>query len=180
MIEYIKLLRSSPHYNPSILPKPSSLATLNNLEKDFVRQVFKKGKLMFNSGEVTVNCLFDSGALHCSYVHKKFVDNNREIFEDYIHPCRTQVRMGDSETVQQICEVLLVEIKFEKEVTLLSLFIFNTNIDVIVGFPDIVRYFKKMFIEIIDRATVNEDLAINTLVCDENNSMLEDDNFVNS
>jgi hypothetical protein len=54
--------------------------------------------------------LFDSGALHASYVRKSYVDDHREALSPYLSACNSQTRLADSSTVVSICEQLSVPV----------------------------------------------------------------------
>ena len=56
--------------------------------------------------------LFDSGALHASYVSKCFVDKHRVGLTPYLSPVDIETRLADSKTTLKITEVLSVPLQF--------------------------------------------------------------------
>ena len=56
--------------------------------------------------------LFDSGALHASYVSKDLVDKHRELFDEFIVPVNVATRLADSMTTLNIT---VVDSKFVRQ-----------------------------------------------------------------
>jgi len=65
-------------------------------------------------GEFSVNeviermftVLFDTGALHRSYINKDIVDKHRKEWESRIRPFEAQVRLADQKTVVETTDII--------------------------------------------------------------------------
>ena len=110
-------------------------------------------------GEFSVNevfermftVLFDTGALHRSYINKDIVDKHRKEWESKIRPFEAQVRLADQKTVVKTTEIIRgvlsfvsdegKEYKGEVDAIVWSM----QGLDFILGLPDIVRNFITLF-----------------------------------
>lgn len=63
-----------------------------------------------NDSDPSGLALFDSGALHASYVRKSYVDDHREALTPYLSACNSQTRLADSSTLVSISEQLSVPV----------------------------------------------------------------------
>ena len=162
--QYMKLIKSHPFFVSEIMQRPSS--SLNFIDSSLcasiggkrVPKIMAQGKLICESaGTIDVKVLFDSGALHSSYMSKKFVNENRVQLKKFIYPVDSSVRLGDSHTTCMIEEVVIILILFDDAQALVSFYVFDTEIPVILGLPDIARHFIEIFFAIM--SSVREELV---------------------
>jgi hypothetical protein len=102
--------------------------------------------------------MFDSGALHGSYIASSYVAEHRDELEPLIRRCNILVTLADDETVHRIEEVVRLNVQFvdsdgkphEGEV---DFCVFDmTGNDVIVGLPHIAGCFPEFFKGLVDNA----------------------------
>ena len=121
------------------------------------------GTLVVDSNVVRVSMiLFDSGALHRSYINKGLVDSNRETWGNKITKARSAVRLADQKTIKESSE----ELEASLTVTLddgisqradLNLVVWDMpGLDLIIGLPDITKFFKDKFVEMLGVTTEME------------------------
>ena len=76
----------------------------------------RKGVLLLADSRVYLSkVLFDSGALHASYIDPKIVARYRNELRSKITPIRGNVTLGDSRTVHQVNEAVEVNLEFRYE-----------------------------------------------------------------
>jgi len=106
-------------------------------------------------------CLFDTGALHNSYIDKALVETMRETLEPCIHQFRVQQRviLADNKTTLSVNEYLLVKcaymlnnMKHVVDLRLTILPMSNGN-DIIIGLPEIANKFADLFIDMVRQLT---------------------------
>ena len=99
--------------------------------------------------------LFDTGALHRSYINKDIVDKHRKEWESKIRPFEAQVRLADQKTVVRTTEIIRGVLsfmsddgkEFKGEVDAI---VWNMKgLDFILGLPDIVRNFITLFFNML-------------------------------
>ena len=105
-------------------------------------------------------CLFDTGALHNSYIDSGIVDDLREILLPCIHQFRTthNVILADNKSMLPVNEYLLINCSYElnKITYVVSLRLTippmnkkgNGN-DIIIGLPEIANQFSNLFVSMI-------------------------------
>ena len=110
-------------------------------------------------GEFSVNeviermftVLFDTGALHRSYINKDIVDKHRKEWESRIRPFEAQVRLADQKTVVKTTEIIRGVLSFVSDDGKdfkgeVDAIVWNMQgLDFILGLPDIVRNFITLF-----------------------------------
>ena len=110
-------------------------------------------------GEFSVNevfermftVLFDTGALHRSYINKDIVDKHRKEWESKIRPFEAQVRLADQKTVVKTTEIVRGVLSFMSDEGKefkgeVDAIVWNMKgLDFILGLPDIVRNFITLF-----------------------------------
>jgi hypothetical protein len=113
--------------------------------------------------------MFDSGALHGSYIAKSFVDEHRDDFDAMIRPCNIRVTLADDETVHRIQEIVRLVVQFEdstgkthKGSVDFCVFDMKGN-DVIIGLPDIAASFPDFFKSLVDNAVSMVMQRLNTI-----------------
>ena len=102
-------------------------------------------------------CLFDTGALHNSYIDSGIVDELREILLPCIHQFRSvhRVILADNKSVLPVNEYLLVKCSYELNhmtyvVDLrLTILPMNNGNDIIIGLPEIANQFSNLFVSMV-------------------------------
>ena len=114
------------------------------------------GTLSVNNNQVNLgNVLFDTGALHRSYINSELVDFNREEWSVNIKPSHSKIRLGDQKTIVESKEEVHGIINFTRsngELISAPITLVSHNMpgmDVIVGLPDITKSFLPLVIEMI-------------------------------
>ena len=80
-------------------------------EAVITRGVFKSGVIVLPEKDLFVaRVLFDSGALHASYVSKRFIDKFRHMF--YIEPIPGTIMLADNITSIPVEGVVAVKVRF--------------------------------------------------------------------
>ena len=127
--------------------------------KDKVKSI-TEGSLVVDSNVVSLSMiLFDSGALHRSYINQGLVDSNREHWRNKISKARSAVRLADQRTVKESSEELEAEVTViledgEKKTANLNLVVWDMpGLDLIIGLPDITKFFKERFVEMLGLTT---------------------------
>ena len=77
----------------------------------------KNGELKLPTGDsLTLDkILFDSGALHSSYISKELVDQNRNELTPFLVPSPGLGRLGDNKTMANVKESLVIPVAFYHE-----------------------------------------------------------------
>jgi hypothetical protein len=86
-----------------------TVASLSALHRSAVRQGFfhiPGGRL------IPAECLFDSNALHCSYISKSFLESIRDSVCDCIFPAEGNVFMADGVSQAMVTEKLRLVVFF--------------------------------------------------------------------
>jgi hypothetical protein len=181
---YTKALDSSKYKSQvSILPRPSSNlhhvnhirsvclldTTLDNVIENtylasfpggsLVKSVIKTGTIAGVSTTLDVkSILFDTGALHASYISGAYLKSHRDQLTPTISPFNAMARLADGKTIVSITEICHIElsipdsygVRHSKVVPLLVLPSCNT--DIIIGLPQIIGSFGQLFVNMIDTA----------------------------
>ena len=95
--------------------------------------------------------LCDSGALHGSYLNKRFLDKIRhQLAPSQIRKVSSDVRLGDNKTIVSINEIVILDLIITlegsniKEYNVKEIFsVIETGPDIIFGLPTIVKYISK-------------------------------------
>jgi len=102
--------------------------------------------------------LFDSGALHSSYVSKDLVDSRRTEWGSKITKATGLVRLGDNVTTQQVTERITLNVSFidrhgTEHSARVCFWVFNMpGLDAIIGLPDILKHFLEFFVDKLEAA----------------------------
>jgi len=102
--------------------------------------------------------LWDSGALHASYISQQWLDRHREALGDKIREEETVVRLGDNKTRINLKEKVTLEIEASSPINActrhtakLDFCVMNMpGMDAIIGLPDILDHFLDIFIDILE------------------------------
>ena len=125
-----------------------------SVESQLLKAVKHSGCVDVGNGDIlSLSCLLDSGALHASYIRKKFVEDNYDTLHKYVRPCKSQVTLADKNTIIDIEETLKIPVTLKSA----SGHIYNIDIDfmvmeslgeeAIIGLPSLVGPLLPLFIE---------------------------------
>ena len=121
-------------------------------------RVHRQGEIRLIDGSVIPlqKVLFDSGALHASYISSKLVEEHREELRGNLFPCFGDVMLGDRKTVKTVEEELRIPVAFRDNAGVehiaepMRLCVWDMpGLDMIVGLPHILNNFMQLFIEMI-------------------------------
>jgi hypothetical protein len=126
-------------------------------EASVIGTVYKSGTIVLPDKLLSVDkVLFDSGALHGSYMSRSFYQANFPYFAPYTESVELKAILADNKTQIVIDKVLKIPIEFEdmgqnihKAEIIFSVFDTTKN-NLIIGLPDILSCFGPLFIEMID------------------------------
>jgi hypothetical protein len=149
--------------------------------KDIARMIFTDGVIYGSKGEecfVFVNrILFDTGALHHSYINKDIVERNFKGCCDKRRPVSVSVKLGDNDTCIRVTEAVTVKLSLvdsklrvhEKE---LDCYVWSMpGTGMIIGLPDILFQFTEFFQDMISFGQKSLDGTMHSLsVMDEINT----------
>ena len=128
-----------------------------------------QGTLIVNNKQINlVNVLFDTGALHRSYINSELLDFNRDDWSVNIKPSHSKIRLGDQRTIVESKEEVHGIINFMKsdgEIISSPIILVSHSMpgmDVIVGLPDITKSFVPLVMEMI-QPTDNINLILSEL-----------------
>jgi len=115
--------------------------------------------------------LWDSGALHSSYISQQWVDRHREALTDRVRNEETVVRLGDSKTKIILKEKVTLEVEavspvsssVRKRARIDFCVMSMSGMDGIIGLPDILDHFLDIFIEILESGRYNRGDAADSL-----------------
>ena len=135
-----------------------------------VKHVLKKGLIDTLVDAITVpKVLFDTGALHASYIDKAFVDMHRDKLQHALSNCRAVARLADGTTtvsVDEVCKttITVIDSKGQKHTATIPLLVLpSSTTDVIVGLPHILAAFGDLFRDMIDVAITEAEGIATTL-----------------
>ena len=124
-----------------------------------------EGVIRVNGNEVKLNTvLFDTGALHRSYISEDLVNSHRKDWGSKLVSAKTVVRLADQKTTKESKEELEADVEVmsgdgSKQQAKLNMVVWNMpGLDLIVGLPDITRHFKDVFISML--ASVSEETEL--------------------
>ena len=130
-------------------------------EAGLVSLMHRSGFLILKNGQrVPIKAMFDSGALHSSYIDPLIVQKHRALLEPDIIRIQGCVTLGDSKTSHQVNEAVEVVLEFkdndgEIHRGRLKMDVFASGTDAIVGLPDISRVFGAFFLSMVRTAIEN-------------------------
>ena len=111
--------------------------------------------------------LWDSGALHSSYISQQWLDRHREILGERIRNVDTIVRLGDSKTCINLNEKVALEVEATSPVSSSSRKIAKVDfcvmsmpgMDAIIGLPDILNIYLDIFVDILESGRYQKGTA---------------------
>jgi len=133
-------------------------------EASVIPAVYKQASLdLPNDSPITVpTVLFDTGALHASYISLSFYDKHKEKLHLFLKPHKGCARLADGTTFVNTNHIMTVPISFtgaheKKHSALVTFTVFpNTGAnDIILGLPAILSHFSELHKEMIDDAVAN-------------------------
>ena len=129
-----------------------------SVESTMLKAVMHKAIFKHANGDIIINCLLDSGALHASYVRKSFVEENIDKFEGYISPYNGKAILADKLTTVEISQTLRIPLVL----TSLSGHIYHIDVrflimeslgeTAIIGLPTLVCSLLALFVESLRNA----------------------------
>jgi hypothetical protein len=156
--------------------KEESVEDIFNLEMSLakishIKNVHRDGILKIANDEVMItNILFDSGALHSSYISKSFINKNRHILKDNIKKNDGFVKLGDNKTVVKVDETIQLPVSFidnnlKEHIAEVNFVVWEMNdMNMIIGLPDILNHYLDVFIEMLkSKEDSEEDTRFNNL-----------------
>ena len=153
--------------------------------------VNKPGVVKLDNGEIihleANEVLFDSGALHASYISEEFLLENLDILENYVKMHNSCTIMADKSKVQ-IKRKVSLNIEFVDSTDTIHvlesdfLVMPKLSYKIIVGLPDIVKKIGSLYKDMLDGAMVSELNMVQDLMepwtsTDPNNEAIEEINF---
>ena len=114
------------------------------------------GVLVVGSNKVKLDkVLFDTGALHRSYISKELVDYYRTSWESHIVLAESIIRLADQKTVlgskEELMAKVIIKGEDDKQYTADIDFVVWSmpGMDMIIGLPDITNHFKEKLIQML-------------------------------
>ena len=127
-----------------------------SFDKPIRPRSIRSGVFRANNFEIQVNTvLFDTGALHRSYINKALVDKNRITWNNNIVQRKSNIRLGDQKTIVTSDEEIqgivgFTNIQGDIVESNISLVVHNMpGMDIIIGLPDINSSFLNILTEML-------------------------------
>ena len=125
--------------------------------------VFREGQFAVGSKAIALrNVLFDSGALHRSYISKEVVDGQGGAWDGGLIPYESVVRLADQKTEVHTSNMIQGTLSFRMddgeelcEGLITAIVWVMPGLDFILGLPDIIRYFLDLFISMLRNGQQN-------------------------
>jgi hypothetical protein len=144
----------------------NSASRVDNPESFMARAVHHEGQIMLLGDELLriIDALFDTGALHGSYISQAYADANQHLLKDFLVKRKNRVRLADNETVLEVNEAYILSVMFvDAEGTrhvgsVLFWVLPECSHDMIIGLPAILRSFSNLHKSMIDKV-VDEIMA---------------------
>jgi len=128
---------------------------------ELVKFVYLGGRIECDGVDIPVaTALWDSGALHASYISQDFLDRHMDVFGPHVGESRSDVRMASGKervTIKQHIDLTVVfpDSSGKEYGALLRLFVLpDSENDILIGLPAIVVHFGSIYLERI-RAAVD-------------------------
>jgi len=140
-----------------------------------IKSVIKSGSVKGLTCNVAVkSVLFDTGALHASYISGAFLEEHRQQLRPNISKCSAFARLADGKTVVPITEVCHLELSIldssnKPHARVVPLLVLpSCGTDIIIGLPQIIASFGPLFMNMIDCAITSatssfQQSSLNTL-----------------
>jgi hypothetical protein len=128
----------------------------------------REGEILLPDGDPlpVFKVLFDTGALHSSYISTQFVEKYSAFLAPFIHECDLVVRLADHKTCVKIDRVARLRVNFIGDDMVehsaeINFCVFETSgNNMIIGLPAIVRSFGVLFRQMLD--AVMDDFSSST------------------
>lgn len=126
--------------------------------EDLAKAVHRKGSMLLPDGVILdiTDALFDTGAVHASYIRKDFVDQHRHLLMPFRIEVHKKVQLADEVTVVPIDEAFNLCISFVDDTgtthsaSILFWVLPRCNHQVIIGLPAILRHFHDLHKHMLD------------------------------
>ncbi len=133
-------------------------------ESTFISHVHKEGEIIIDEDTriLVPTVLFDTGALHGSYISQSFVNKHKAMLIPFLYSCNGMVRLADNKTIINITQLCIVPIAFigldvTEHFAEVTLYVFPTSgNDIIIGLPAIIASFSDLLKEMIDAAVTSK------------------------
>ena len=161
-------------FKPGLLDDPDELSVMKDFDSilsvlksnGYESRVHRDGVVIIPGGsEIYMSkVLFDSGALHKSYISKQLYEKHKEVLAPHVRLINANVRMGDNQTCVQVNQAIEVGVSFVNDdlkeyAAVLDFHVWEMpGLDMIVGLPDIVEHFAALFYDMLLRDKLG-DLA---------------------
>ena len=146
-----------------------------------------RGVIRVNGSSIALNViLFDSGAIHRSYVSEELVNNHRDILGSSLVAVKSVVRLADQKTTKESKEELEAEIEVNADnnnvqTARLNMVVWSMpGMDLIIGLPDIVQHFRETFFDMLTGISIATELGPGQLVEWANGEQLESEEEANT
>jgi len=134
-------------------------------DAEYVSSIHREGAIVLDEEhEIPIKkALFDSGALHGSYISKELVDEHRCKLSPCIQKVNGTVKLGDNTTTINVDEVLIAVVNFQLDSgehirRRIKLVVWPMpGLDMIIGLPHIVRHYMRLFLDMLKE--VREKIA---------------------
>ena len=124
-----------------------------------------EGLLVVGTNELKLGTvLFDTGALHKSYISEELINKYRDQWKDYLTPVESLVRLADQKTVlgskeELRAQLIIFGINGEEFIAELELVVWSMpGMDVIIGLPDITNYYKDKLVQMISNMEIVSEM----------------------
>ena len=124
------------------------------------------------------NILFDTGAIHRSYINKQLIEENRSNWSSNIYPSHSRIKLGDQQTIVESTEEIMGTVSFidnnNNNISAnINLVVHDMpGMDIIIGLPDISQHFIPLLNEMLTQDTQSIANIINDSI--DNDTSLPD------
>ncbi len=139
------------------------------------RAAYTSATVLVDGLSITVpSVLFDSGAIHSSYVSRQFLDRHRPTLQPHVTRCSGVVKLGDNHTTVQITELVSLDILFAAPQggvhrAHICFCVLPSGVDMIVGLPDILSQLCDLHVQMIRTASGQLTHSLHALLPDKTN-----------
>ncbi len=154
-----RLPPTAPQSNSKFSNKVNNILAFINDSVNAEVHIRSVGMIKLKEGpELSMTCLFDTGAIHASYINKSWLDQHRNnIRDNIIVPVSGHVVLADGITTVNVSEKLLAVIEFTSpsgrifETPIEMLVMENLGEEAIIGLPDISSSMISLLTEMLEQ-----------------------------
>lgn len=124
-------------------------------ETSILKAVYKEANVKLDDGSVRMQTLFDSGALHSSYIDKSFIDKHRNALKGRIKKISGATLLADKKTIIKFNETCTLDLRFISSDGLKhyikETFVIMPSLSTtaIIGLPTIIRKLLFVFVDML-------------------------------